>query len=298
MNSEIKVQSIGKLLEETIEDITVKASEVDASEGECFSTGLLNLDAVLGGLRPGEVVCIAGTSRSGRHSLACQIGLSAAKQGAAALVVSTETSARQIALRTLAADARVGLSELEARKLDEDEWKRIVDAAGMVSGLDLRVCGNRDISLDDVSSLAEDALGGRDKGLIVLCGIERIGETCGHDVCWAVERIKALAVKLLVPVVVTADVAEGVVRCVRMGGYGPSDVGMAVEGVEDECDALMLLDRSATPEEGAGADAPDFGIAVVAVAKNRHGDCGTVQLAFVQEYGRFLDLVDSEDVGA
>ena len=86
MNKETMVQNIGELLEETIEDITVRASEADALEGESFSTGLLNLDAVLGGLRPGEVVCIAGTSRSGRHSLACQIGLSAAKQGASVLV--------------------------------------------------------------------------------------------------------------------------------------------------------------------------------------------------------------------
>ncbi|MBQ9004236.1 MAG: hypothetical protein IJ087_20545 [Eggerthellaceae bacterium] len=247
MNSEIKVQEIGKLLEETVEEITIKASEVDAPEGESLSTGLLNLDEVLGGLRPGELVCIAGTSRSGRHSLACQIGLSVARQGAAVLIVSAETSARQIALRALAADARVDLSELDAGRLDEDGWKRVVDAAGAISGLDLRVCCNRDISLDDVGTFAEDAMGGRDKGLIVLCGVERIAETLDRDSCWVVERMRALAVGLRVPVVVTVDVAEGVVKSIRKGGYDPSDIGMAVGGVDDECDALMLLDRSATP---------------------------------------------------
>ena len=292
MSKEIMVQDIGKLLEETIEDITIRASEVDVSGGESLSTGLLNLDAVLGGLRPGEVVCIAGTSRSGRHSLACQIGLSAAKQGAAVPVVSTETSARQIALRALAADARVDLSELEAGRLDEDGWKRVVDAAGAISGLDLRVCCNRDLNMDDVNAFAEDAMGGCGKGLVVLCGIDRIAETDGRDSCWVVERMKELAIELRVPVVVTVEVAEGVVKCIRRGGYGPDGIGMAVGGVEDECDALMLLDRSVTPEEGAGADAPDFGTAVVAVAKNRYGSCGTVELAYVREYGRFLDLLD------
>ena len=44
MGKEIMIQSIGSLLEETIEDITVRASEVDAPEGEGISTGLLNLD--------------------------------------------------------------------------------------------------------------------------------------------------------------------------------------------------------------------------------------------------------------
>ncbi|HAM16125.1 MAG TPA: hypothetical protein DCP91_09790 [Eggerthellaceae bacterium] len=295
MSNEIKVQSIGALLEEAIEDITTKASGIDVREGEPLSTGLLNLDAVLGGLRPGEVVCIAGTSRSGRHSLACQIGLSAAKQGAAVLIISAEMSARQVALRALAADARVDLAELDAGRLDEGGWNRVVDAAGAISGLGLRVCGNRDISMDDVNAFAEDAMGGRGKGLVVLCGVEQIAETSGCDPRWVIERMKALAAELRAPMVVTVDVAEAVVKCIRKGGYDPSGIGMAVGGVEGERDALMLLDRGAASEEGSRADAPDFGTAVVAVAKNRYGECGTVELAFVREYGRFLDLVDDAD---
>ena len=258
MSNGIKVQEIGKLLEETIEDIMIKASGVNEAEGDILSTGLLNLDSVLGGLWPGEVTCIAGTSRSGRHSLACQIALSAAKQGAAVLVISAETSARQMALRALAADARVDLSMLEAGKLDEGGWKRVVDSTGAISGLDLYVCGSRGVSLDDVSGLADDAMGGCGKGLVVLCGVDRVAEASGRDSVWVVERMKMLAGELRVSVAVTVDVAESVARCVRKGGYDPSDIRMAVGGAGDECDALMFLDRSLTPEEGARADAPDL----------------------------------------
>ena len=52
MGKEIKVQSIGSLLEETVEEITIKASGIDVPKSEILSTGLLNLDEVLGGLRP------------------------------------------------------------------------------------------------------------------------------------------------------------------------------------------------------------------------------------------------------
>lgn len=293
MSKEIEFRNIGDLLGETIEEIVSKAGEVDAPMGEALSTGLLDLDAALGGLWPGELVCIAGTSRSGRHSLACQIGMSAARQGAAVLVVSTETGARQVALRVLAADARVDACRLEAGELDEDGWDRVADASGAISSLDLRVCCDRDIGMDDFVALAGDAMEGCGKGLVVLCGIDRVAETSGRDSCWVVERMKALAVDLRVPTVATADMPEGLVRCARMGGYDPSGIRMAV-GVDDECDSLVLLDRSVTPEEGAGADAPDFGTAVVAVAKNRHGACGAVELAFAVEYGRFLDLIRDE----
>ncbi len=150
--------------------------------------------------------------------------------------------------------------------------------------------------MDDVVAFAEDAVGSRDKGLVVPCGVERIAETSGCSPECAVEQMRALAVGLRVPAVVTVDVAEGVVKRIRKGGYGPDDIGMAVGGLEDESDALMLLDRSLTPEEAAEADAPDFGAAVVSIARNRHGACGAAELAFVREYGRFLDLAD--DAGA
>ena len=52
MSNEIKIQSLGALLEEAIEDITIKASGIDVHEGEILSTGFLNLDAVLSVLRP------------------------------------------------------------------------------------------------------------------------------------------------------------------------------------------------------------------------------------------------------
>lgn len=295
MSGEIRVQDIGELLEETMEEIVSKTSEVDAPEDEVLSTGLLNLDAVLDGLRPGELVCIAGASRSGRHSLACQIGISAAKQGASVLMVSAETSARQIAVRALASDARVDVCKLDAGELDDDSWERVAGASEVISGLDLRVCCNRDIGIGDVEDLVGDALEDRDKGLAVVCGVDRIAEMRGRDAGWAVGRMKAFAVGLRVPVVATVDLAESIVRCVRKGGYSPSDIALAVGGVDDECDVLMLIDRSVTPEEGTADDAPDFGTAVVAVAKNRYGACGTADLAYVQEFGRFLDLVDNGD---
>ena len=119
MNSEIKARDIKVLLEETIEGVTNVAKGVVEVEGTELSTGLLNLDEVLGGLWPGELVCIAGTSRAGRHTLACQNAFAAAKQGATVLVVSTETSENQVALRVLSAEARVDFCRLQAGELGE-----------------------------------------------------------------------------------------------------------------------------------------------------------------------------------
>ena len=93
----------------------------------------------------------------------------------------------------------------------------------------------------------------------------------------------------------TVNVAEGIARSIRKGGYDSGDIGIVAEAVEDECDALMFLDRSVTPEESAKADAPDFGTAVMTVARSAHGSCGLVRLAYASEFGRFLDLVDDNE---
>ena len=79
MSNEIRAKDIKELLEETIEDVTNTAKGVVEVEGAELSTGLSNLDEALGGLWPGELVCIAGTSRAGRRTLACQIAFTAAK---------------------------------------------------------------------------------------------------------------------------------------------------------------------------------------------------------------------------
>ena len=117
MSNEIKAKDIRDLLEETIEDVTNVAKGVVEVEGEELSTGLLNLDEVLGGLWPGE--------------------------------------------------------------LGEDDWKRVADAAGAISGYDLHVCCSRDVGMGDVVELAGQVLEGCDKGLIVVCGMRRIAEGCG-----------------------------------------------------------------------------------------------------------------------
>ena len=50
MSNEIKAKGIKELLEETIEDVTNMAKGIVEVEGTELSTGLLNLDDVLGGL--------------------------------------------------------------------------------------------------------------------------------------------------------------------------------------------------------------------------------------------------------
>ena len=60
------------------------------------------------------------------------------------------------------------------------------EEARAISGLDLRVCGKRDLSMDGVVDLAEDVMRGCDKGLVVLCGADRIAETGSRDSCWII----------------------------------------------------------------------------------------------------------------
>ena len=45
MSKGFRVQGIGDLLEEAMEEIEIKASEAEPSGGEALSTGLHNLDA-------------------------------------------------------------------------------------------------------------------------------------------------------------------------------------------------------------------------------------------------------------
>jgi DNA repair protein RadA/Sms len=100
-----------------------RLSEVDAQEAPRRSTGVGELDRVLGGgLVRGAVVLLGGDPGIGKSTLLLQAVTELARGGAAALYVSGEESAQQVALRA----RRLGLEGEALDLLAEIQLERIL----------------------------------------------------------------------------------------------------------------------------------------------------------------------------
>lgn len=75
-------------------------SRIDASASSTVSTGIAELDRVLGnGIVPGSVVLLAGEPGVGKSTLLLEVGAQWARQGRRALYITAEESAGQVRLR-------------------------------------------------------------------------------------------------------------------------------------------------------------------------------------------------------
>jgi replicative DNA helicase len=89
-------------------------------------TGFEQLDEMLHGLHPGQMVVVAGRPGSGKSTLAMDFARSAAiRHRAATVIFSLEMSKQDIMMRLFSAEARVKLNDLRSGRMSDDDWRKI-----------------------------------------------------------------------------------------------------------------------------------------------------------------------------
>jgi replicative DNA helicase len=183
-------------------------------------TGILRLDTFMGGMRPGDLVVVAGASSMGKTSFARNIAYNVARSGGKVAFFSQEMTEEQIGLRTLAAEARregaaiVPYRDLDnltvsARDLDaiEDVAKGItarmmVDPSAGLSALDVRLrCRSAEKRFGGLDLIVVDYL------QIMSIEMER-GENFSRALGKTTAALKGLAKEFGCPVVVLSQLAR------------------------------------------------------------------------------------------
>lgn len=183
-------------------------------------TGVLRLDTFMGGMRPGDLVIVAGASSMGKTSVARNIAYNVARAGGKVAFFSQEMSEEQIGLRTLSAEGRrAGAATVPYRDLDnltvmprdldaleevaKDVTARMmVDPSAGLSALDVRVRARA----------AEKRFGGLDLIVVDYLQIMGIETTRGENFARAVGKttsaMKALAKEFQCPVILLSQLSR------------------------------------------------------------------------------------------
>ena len=114
-----------------------RAAIIDPVEqaGGPIMTGFNDLDELLGGLQRADMIILGARPSLGKSTLAMNMALNAAENGAKVGVFSLEMSREQLALRLLAADAEIDAHRLRLGLYTEAEEQRIIDSIGRLSEL-------------------------------------------------------------------------------------------------------------------------------------------------------------------
>lgn len=141
--------------------VPIPYPEIRASDASRASTGIAELDRVLGGgLVAGAVVLLAGEPGIGKSTLALQAAERLAESGGGVLYVSGEESAAQLRLR----GDRIGVRSAHLRVLAETDVEAVLDAARgsavaaiVVDSIQAVRCGDLESVPGSVSQVRESA---------------------------------------------------------------------------------------------------------------------------------------------
>ena len=281
------LEHIGTVMHRVFDRLTELSESDSLIPG--LSTGLRDLDMKINGLNKSDLLLIAARPAMGKSAFALNIGMNVAKKYKKTVAIfNLEMSREQLAMRLLASESFVELQKLNTGKLTEDEWTKVSMAAASLSQTDIRIDDNPSVTVADINAKCRrlDNL-----GLIVIDYLQLMqGSGYGKNnenrvvVVGEISRsLKIMAKELNVPVVCLSQLSRAVES---RTDKRPILSDLRESGaIEQDADSVMFLYR----DEYYNENSEDKGLAECIVAKNRHGETGTVKMQWFGPYQTFTD---------
>lgn len=249
--------------------------------------GWSDLDDLLGGLRPGQLVILAARPSVGKSSLAyCLCRHVAEREGVPVLLVSLEVGGEQVAQALLAQRSGLNASKLAEGRLGEEERSRAVYEARQLQPAPILVDDRSTLTLSALRARCRVACARQSVGLVVvdylqlLDGERRRGESRAEEVGRISRMLKSIAKECRVPVVALAQLNREVEA---RDSHRPRLSDLRESGsIEADADIVLLLYREHMHRDSAPPTKAE-----VIVAKHRGGPTGTVELVWQAACLRF-----------
>ena len=250
-------------------------------------TGFIDIDRMLGGLQPSDLLIIAGRPGMGKTGFI----LSALKNAALThkkhvAIFSLEMSNEQLVQRLIAQETGIDSTRLRSGKLEPDEWLLFTQA--------IEVLTDTHIFLDDTPALTPLQLRTKCRrlhleyklDLIVVDYLQLMGGDMRtnnrvQEVSDISRNMKILARELNVPVLAAAQLSRAVEQ---RSDKRPVLSDLRESGsLEQDADIVMFIYRPEVYEE----DSQFKNLAEIIIAKHRNGPTGDVQLVFRKNLAKF-----------
>ena len=281
--------SIGVVLQGVLDHL----SELSANGGKTLPglpTGFGVLDDKMNGLNKSDLVLLAARPGMGKTSMALNLALNVARSsGQAVAVFSLEMSREQLVMRLLSTESFVENQKLTTGHLDEEDWGKLSIASSALSQTDIRVDDNPAITVAEINAKCRrlDNL-----GLVLIDYLQlmtaaapgKSGDNRVTVVSDISRALKIMAKELNVPVICLSQLSRA---NESRTDKRPMLSDLRESGaIEQDADSVMFLYR----DEYYNPNTQDKNIAECIVAKNRHGETGTVKLQWRPQFFTFSDL--------
>jgi replicative DNA helicase len=305
---------------------TVALAEKAQARGGRISgliTGFSDIDSLLGGLQPSDLIIVAGRPGMGKSSLATNMAFHTARayvqdmeagadvpRGAPVLMFSLEMAAQQLSARILSEQTEIEMWKIRNGKFSEHEWEKFVLAMQDLSTLPLYIDDTGGISMAQIAARARRMKREKNIGCVMIDHIQLVAgsgrpENRVQEITEISKGLKVLAKELDIPVIALSQLSRGVDA---RDDKRPVLSDLRESGsIEQDADVVMFIYReeyylkSREPDPGSADHAKwlekcerAHRRAEVLVEKHRHGATNKIELFFDDRFTRFSNLASEE----
>ncbi|QDS38165.1 replicative DNA helicase [Brevibacillus brevis] len=263
-----------------------------AGEVTGMSTGFTDLDRITRGLQRSDLIVVAARPSVGKTALIQNIAQRAAEIAANPIAIfSLEMSAEQLVQRMISSEGHIEADRLRTGQLEEDDWQNLTKAVGQLSKKPIFIDDTPGITVSEIKAkcmrLANEHGGQLGAIMIDYLQLIRSRAKAGNrqeEVSEISRTLKAIARELNVPVIALSQLSRGVEQ---RQDKRPMMSDIRESGsIEQDADIVAFLYR----DDYYDKETENKNVTEVIIAKQRNGQTGTVELAFIKEYNKFADL--------
>lgn len=257
-----------------------------------ISTGFIQLDYKTAGLHGSELILIAARPAMGKTAFALNLATNAAlRSNVPVAIFSLEMSKDQLVTRILASEAMVDSNKIRTGKLDEDDWEKIANAIGPLSESEIYIDDTPGISVMEIRTKCRKLKMEKNIGLVVIDYLQliqgsnkRSSGSREQEIAEISRSLKIMAKELNVPVIALSQLSRAVEQ---RPDHRPMLSDLRESGsIEQDADIVMFLYR----DDYYNKESEKKDIAEVIIAKQRSGTIGPVELLWMGNYTKFVNL--------
>ena len=259
-------------------------------------SGFTDLDYRTAGFHGSELILIAARPAMGKTAFALNIASNAAlRANVPVAVFSLEMSKEQLVNRILSSESMVDSNKIRTGKLEEDDWSKLAETIGPLSEGEMYIDDTPGISITEIRAKCRKLKIEKNIGLVVIDYLQLIqgtGKRNGsreEEISEISRSLKILAKELDVPVIALSQLSRA---AEQRPDHRPMLSDLRESGaIEQDADIVMFLYR----DDYYNQDSEKKNIAEVIIAKHRGGSTGTVELLWLGNYTKFVNIAKGFD---
>ncbi len=281
----------------SIKDVLVQAYDnieiLQNKKGDItgIPTGFAELDRITAGFQRNDLIIVAARPSVGKTAFALNIAQNVAtKTDENVAIFSLEMGAEQLVMRMLCAEGNIDAQRLRTGDLQPEDWQKLTMAMGSLSNAGIYIDDTPGVRVSDIRAKCRRLKQEKGLGMILIdymqliLGNGKSGENRQQEVSEISRSLKGLARELEVPVISLSQLSRGVES---RQDKRPMMSDIRESGsIEQDADIIAFLYR----DDYYDKESENKDIIEIIIAKQRNGPVGTVELAFVKEYNKFVNL--------